>query len=126
MEDDMTVLDRAANVEKIKQLAKIGEQALKQQEQAKIAQAVDEAHTLGIDDGLASAQRYLSKQQAYKLGYYRPESEYSTEEVMQAKQRLGRMPDVRDLQEIRRLKQLQQMGIPADENGLAVKAIKGE
>jgi len=64
----MTILDRAARVEQasnlmkqkdaeLQGLAAIGAKVLEEQKKADIYKKIDEAHTAGVDDGLAAAMR---------------------------------------------------------------------
>ncbi len=90
--------------------------------QNKVNQIADQAHTAGIDDGLAAAMRKAEAQKQEQM--YQRDNGNDVQMIREATQILGRPPrDEKDIQEAYRYKQLMQMGINKNENGLASQAI---
>ena len=95
--------------------------------QNKIAQIADQAHTTGIDDGLAAAMR---KTYASNDGItVDPRDRISSQEIQQAKQLFGNQIDARDIDKMRQLKSLEQINGgsigAAPDGGLAQQTING-
>ena len=126
----MTILDRAAQIEKAKaalaqqeaqkeMLANIGAKVVQQQQKQKLVSALDNAHSMGIDDGLAAAVKRqlpssvtggtMGQQQAEHLGYYNKDADYSDAEIQRARQMFGDKFDVKDLQHLRKLDSLEKV-----------------
>jgi len=83
----MTLLDRAADTArkqdvlqqheaKMSELARIGAQALAQQQRAQYDAHIENAHTAGVDDGINAALRRLQAQQAEQY-YAKVPSDYT-------------------------------------------------
>lgn len=123
---DITGYGAQQEVQRQKALAYDKVQA--QMQQAKHAKQLEEAHTMGIDDGLAAALRKMEQVPVppadMSMSEYTGQEGISNEEVNTVAQVLGRMPDARDIQEYRRLQQLQKLGVDRDENGLAAQSIR--
>lgn len=127
----MTIVGRAAQKDRAEQLvaqkdqeqarlAQIGSQVLNEQKKAKQVQQLDEAHTMGIDDGLAAMQR--------KQSFFAPGATISNEEVARAREMFGPDANAQDVQRMRELDSLEKVnggsiGAPAE--GLAQQIGRG-
>lgn len=122
----MGYLEMVQQKEADKQKARAYDQLIAQQQQKELAK---QAYKQGANDGLAAvvssiSHAQMSTPQAEQLGYYSPEADISDAEMQEAAKLFGPHFDARDIQELRRYKQLQHI-LPSHEEGLASKSIKG-
>ena len=95
----------------------------KMQLDSHITKVADEAHTVGIDDGLAAALRRLQSQRDGIV--VNPQAQVSSEEVARARQMFGEGADMQDIEKMRQLDSLGGSIGAAPDGGLAQQQIKG-